>query len=332
MLVSNCACVLVEIACLSVLILRAFDKNRREKRRSWIPLYIWIISPYVYSCSVKQFIESGNDANILNLQDMIGQGLVYTSMTTWFYIMSLMVVFGLIHTFIGLLVNLNYIMGFWRLNFNRRTGGRKTIRILDTLASMLTLIGLIIGMTSIFIDQYDIEIDPEGLAKEVVDKVETFRKAVHPLQIEIKKQLANIDKHYTCERIYQVLGTGATLTLFASFFPGASSLVSLGSRSAYYGVRMANALTNLAKRLKSSAGAIWRVSLMGIKLTNFATKNLKKLIVATNSVDIGRILPLLPPVIFGVYVLFGVFWPSRLVFFSAKQRRNHMSDASGLGL
>lgn len=55
-------------------------------------------------------------------------------------------------------------------------------------------------------------------------------------------------------------------------------------------------------------------------------KNLKKLILASNSVDIGRLMPLLPPVVLGIYVLFGVFWPSRIVFFSAKQRRAHMSN------
>lgn len=37
-------------------------------------------------------------------------------------------------------------------------------------------------------------------------------------------------------------------------------------------------------------------------------------------------MPLLPPVILGIYVLFGVFWPSRVVFFTAKQRRSHMSS------
>ena len=55
-------------------------------------------------------------------------------------------------------------------------------------------------------------------------------------------------------------------------------------------------------------------------------KNMKKIIMASNSVDIMRMLPLLPPVVLGVYVMFGVFWPSRVVFFTAKQRQNHMSE------
>ena len=52
---------------------------------------------------------------------------------------------------------------------------------------------------------------------------------------------------------------------------------------------------------------------------------MKKLIVASNSGNISRLLPLLPPVVLGIYVLFGAFWPSRVVFFTKKQRLNHMS-------
>ena len=43
-------------------------------------------------------------------------------------------------------------------------------------------------------------------------------------------------------------GTGAAITLFSSFFPGASTVASMSSRSAYYGVRTANAFYNLAAR------------------------------------------------------------------------------------
>ena len=100
----------------------------------------------------------------------------------------------------------------------------------------------------------------------------------------------------------------------------------MGTRSAYYGVRAAHSLTNLARRLKSSATIIWKVSRTIMKLTNFMAKNMKKIIMASNSVDIMRMLPLLPPVVLGVYVMFGVFWPSRVVFFTAKQRQNHMSE------
>ena len=125
--------------------------------------------------------------------------------------------------------------------------------------------------------------------------------------------------------IIDFLGTATAVTLTSSLFPGLSGIASMGTKSAYYGVRAANSLTNLALRLKRSANLIWKVSTSIIKLTRFTTKNMKKLILASNSVNIGRLLPLLPPVVLGIYVLFGVFWPSRVVFFTKKQRLNHMS-------
>ena len=53
---------------------------------------------------------------------------------------------------------------------------------------------------------------------------------------------------------------------------------------------------------------------------------MKKIVLATNSVDMARMLPLLPPVVLGIFVMFGVFWPNRVVFFNAKQRQNFMSN------
>ena len=58
----------------------------------------------------------------------------------------------------------------------------------------------------------------------------------------------------------------------------------MGTRSAYYGVRAAHSLTNLARRLKTSATIIWKVSRTIMKLTTFMTRNMKKIIMASNSV------------------------------------------------
>ena len=64
---------------------------------------------------------------------------------------------------------------------------------------------------------------------------------------DIEKTLL-LDKVYDCSEVYKVFGTGAAITLFSSFFPGAGTVTSMSSRSAYYGVRTANAFTNLATR------------------------------------------------------------------------------------
>ena len=134
-----------------------------------------------------------------------------------------------------------------------------------------------------------------------------------------------VPRDFTCEDVYSTIAAGTGATVFLSFIPGASGFATVGSKSAYYGVRAARAFTNVASRLKKSAHLVFKVSVSISKLVYFIGSNRKKLIVATNSVNIGRMLPLLPPVVLGIYVMFGVFWPSRVVFFTAKQRRNHMS-------
>ena len=258
----------------------------------------------------------------LALEDLTKYGLILT----WTNVMVPVVVLGLFYILIGFFVNGSYVKAFWTINFNSdRTGSRKVIRLMDTTATIFMLVSMIIGFASLFIDQYDIDFDPDGFVKDVVDACKEFGDQINPVMIQLNKVVDAIDKHYTCETVYSVLGTGTALTIFASFFPGAGTVASAGSRSAYYGVRTANALTNLAQRLKRSMSTVWSVSRTVTKVSFFMTKNMNKIILASNSVDIGRMLPLLPPVILGLYVMFGVFWPNRIVFFSAKQRRNHMS-------
>lgn len=267
LLVAIAACLLIEGACLFVLIMRFLDKkkaNINRKSKPWIPMYIWLITPYILSCSVRQFLDNQDHPHLQEIQKIIGDSLDYTTMVGWFYGMSLLVIFGMVHVFLGIVINAGYISTFWRVNFMKNEGkGRKRIRVLDTLASFLTLIGLVIGMTSIFIDQYDIEIEPDGIAKEVVDTVDNFRQAIGPLQTSLDKIIKKIDQQITCQRVYETLGTGATVTLLASFIPAASSMASVGTRTAYYGVRAGNAMTNLAKKFKKSRSLVINISMTG---------------------------------------------------------------------
>ena len=162
---------------------------------------------------------------------------------------------------------------------------KKCVRFLDTLGSMAALIALVIGITSLFADKYDLSFLPEGFLKELVDAGAAFEKAVDPvarLACEFKNMIYKtlstettthqpvalyslhfrrlseiisgiektllLDKVYNCKEVYAAFGTGAAITLFSSFFPGASTVASMSSRSAYYGVRTANAFYNLAAR------------------------------------------------------------------------------------
>ena len=75
-------------------------------------------------------------------------------------------------------------------------------------------------MASLFIDQYDIEIEPDGFFKEVADGCQAFQKEIYPIQKELKQIWDAIDQNYTCEHVYSALGTGTAVGLFASLFPG----------------------------------------------------------------------------------------------------------------
>ena len=105
------------------LVLRALDTNRRLKSKSrgpggriqsWIPLYIWGITPYILSCGVRQFLESESDiSDWLELQKFIQKTLSTTTIATWFHLMLLLVLFGLLYIFVGLIVNGRYLCTFW---------------------------------------------------------------------------------------------------------------------------------------------------------------------------------------------------------------------------
>ena len=324
-------CILLELTSLGALVVRSCKKNSSRNtwsNKSWIPFYSWLIAPHILSCGVREFMEANLDTTLGATGTQIQNSLTdYSLIFTWINVMVPMVLLGLFYLLLGLLINSAYVKAFWSINFNsNRTGSRKIIRLIDTTATIFMLAAMVVGFASLFIDQYDIEFKPKGFVEDVVDACSAFEAAIKPLAQELNKLVDAINKHYTCETVYSALGTGTALTVFASFFPGASTVASAGSRSAYYGVRTANALTNLAQRLKRSMSTLWSVSRTVTRVSFFFAKHMKEIILASNSFDIGRILPLLPPVVLGLFVMFGVFWPNRLVFFTAKQRRKHMSS------
>ena len=72
--------------------------------------------------------------------------------------------------------------------------------------------------------------------------------------------------------MFKALGTTAAVALFASFFPGASSVANVGTKSAYYGVRAANSLSNLAHKLKKSRTVLWQLVSAVLKVINITRK------------------------------------------------------------
>ena len=58
---------------------------------------------------------------------------------------------------------------------------KKCVRFLDTTGSISALSALVIGITSLFADKYDLSFLPEGFLKDLVDAGAAFEKAVDPV-------------------------------------------------------------------------------------------------------------------------------------------------------
>ena len=50
----------------------------------------------------------------------------------------------------------------------------------------MALTGMVLGFTSLFIDQYDLHFSPEGIAKDVADVTRNFQQAVQPVTTTLK--------------------------------------------------------------------------------------------------------------------------------------------------
>ena len=124
-------------------------------------------------------------------------------------------------------------------------------------------------MTSIFFDQYDIEFNPEGFVKDIVDAASYFNKTFDPMVQETRNIIDKIDLKLTCQDVYSSLGVGAGVSLVVSLIPGASHVAQVGTRSTYYLVRAGRSLTNLAQRLRKASRTIWKVSMTVMKLNVF---------------------------------------------------------------
>ena len=78
-------------------------------------------------------------------------------------------------------------------------------------------------------------------------------------------------------------------------------------------------MTNVAKKLEKHHRKIWKIVTLANGIMRFSFKNMKKIILATNSVSLMQMLPLFPSIYVGFNVFFASFWPKRILFFSSKQ-------------
>ena len=87
-----------------------------------------------------------------------------------------------------------------------------------------------------------------------------------------------------------------------------------------------NALSKLASNLRSSMRTMWRIAKITNRITKYTFGKYSKFATGGSSLILLRLLPFIPPVLVGIYVLFSAFWPQRILFFSASQRRRFMNQ------
>jgi hypothetical protein len=310
---------------LGAILFFAFDAAVKCNIPKRVPFLAKLIAPFCLSSSIRALIESDTSAG-----DGFSDTAKIVASYCWIYLMAFMFLFALLESCLvdifPVFTCCNSFGEFFVKNFRESGVNKKTVRFFDTLGSVSALTALILGLCSLFIDQYDITFEPEGIIEDAVIAGKDFYNAVKPVTLTLSSLISAIDKQFGCDEVYAALTTGAAVTLFSSFFPGASSVASISARGAYYGVRAANAFTNLARRLRKSKNTIWQVAKAVLFIQKFALGSTKLVLKTSNAAMLAKLLPFLPPVVIGIYVLFAAFWPQRILFFSAKQRRKTMDD------
>ena len=82
------------------------------------------------------------------------------------------------------------------------------------------LIGLVIGIFSLLMDQYDFEFEAEGELKDVVDGLQSFAEGVKTVADAVKEVIRHLDFNVTCEAIYTALASGSVAAFVTSIIPG----------------------------------------------------------------------------------------------------------------
>ena len=91
-------------------------------------------------------------------------------------------------------------------------------------------------------------------------------------------------------------------------------------------MKAGSALSNLANTLRGSIRTMYGIAKITTRVAKFTFGNFKKFTIGSSSMTLLRLLPFLPPVVVGIHVLFSSFWPQRILFFSASQRRTFIQN------
>ena len=194
-LMTICICLIIELACLGMIVFRSYQKRFSSKDRAWIPRFMWIIAPYLYTTGALQFLstKSSTESTIEQRIEASELDSNWTFLLGLAYILFIMVLFGIAYNFFGFLVNIPSIRFFWQDNFWKNPNrSRKLLRIMDTTASILMLTGMLLGFASLFINQYDIELEADGDLQKFNQTIQKFRFQMKGLQTEFKRINDNV--------------------------------------------------------------------------------------------------------------------------------------------
>ena len=217
--ISLIASVTIEFSAVGLLVTRFCKKIRAERKlsggnptymdneKSWAPYYIWIMAPYALAGSLRHYLETcARDSNIENDSLKVQPGTVYI-----YWIWGLTLLAGFLYLSFGLFINFKYIISFLLRNFtnHQEFRSRKLIRTLDTAGSIFLLVGMVLGISSIFIDQYDVVFTPDGALLDIVDAVKDFQDNFESVKYQLKNIADNLKilkKEITCKETYEILG------------------------------------------------------------------------------------------------------------------------------
>ena len=217
-IVSVIASLAIESGAIVFLLIRCkiLNKERKElggnlcnmdHKKPWVPYHIWMMAPYALVCSLRHFLEGGGCGFFFECNDLNKE--TYISYIHWVF--GILGLIGYLYLSFGLFINFKYIISFLLRNFtnHQEFGSRKLIRTLDTAGSTFLLVGMVLGISSIFIDHYDVVFTPDGALLDIVDAVKDFQDNFESVKYQLKNIADNLKvlkKEITCKETYEILG------------------------------------------------------------------------------------------------------------------------------
>ncbi len=198
-----------------------------------LPVGVRLLGPFILSASVRSLLEVGARGGA----DTVAWSGLFTLQSvasyTWMYLVSLLLLLWILEEIVSTTRHREKRTAVWRFfveNIRENGVNKKTVRFLDTAGTLFALTGLVVGLCSLFLDQYDLDFEPDGFLKDAADVLVEFQRQLKGVTLFLKNVIETLDQKFTCQEVYSALGTSAAVTLFAGFFPGAASVASVSSK------------------------------------------------------------------------------------------------------